>query len=81
MSINLHETAEYCVRHRMLVRYCAECLEELRAENERLRAKLQEAREALQELRISLHSQWRRPEECWEMSLIDDVLSITRTER
>jgi hypothetical protein len=53
----------------------------LRAENERLRAKLQEAREALQELRISLHSQWRRPEECWEISLIDDALSRTRTER
>ena len=53
----------------------------LRAENERLRAKLQEAREALQELHISLHSQWRRPEECWEMSLIDDALSRTRTER
>ena len=33
-----------------------------------------ELRGALQELRIRLHAKGRRPEECYEMSLIDDVL-------
>ena len=31
-------------------------------------------RSTLQELRIYFHAQGRRPEECYEMSLIDDAL-------
>ena len=31
-------------------------------------------RSILQELRIYFHAQGRRPEECYEMSLIDDAL-------
>lgn len=49
-----------------------EATKELRAENERLRA---EARHTLSELRTRLHSAGRRPEECYEMSLIDDTLA------
>lgn len=33
-----------------------------------------EFRDVLQELRIRMHAAGRRPEECYEMSLIDDVL-------
>lgn len=40
---------------------------ELEAERDRLR-------EALQELRIRYHVAGRRPEECYEMSLIDEAL-------
>jgi hypothetical protein len=35
-----------------------------------------ELRGALQELRIRLHAQGRRPEECYEMSLIDSALMV-----
>jgi hypothetical protein len=35
------------------------------------------ARWTLQELRARLHAAGRRPEECYEMSLIDDALSAT----
>jgi uncharacterized protein YaiI (UPF0178 family) len=38
---------------------------------------LAEARSALQELRIRLHAAGRRPEECYEMSLIDATLAAT----
>jgi hypothetical protein len=34
-----------------------------------------ELRGALQELRIRLHALGRRPDECYEMSYIDDALS------
>jgi hypothetical protein len=45
------------------------------AEIERLRRELAEARGALQELRIRLHAAGRRPEECYEMSVIDTALA------
>jgi hypothetical protein len=44
-------------------------------DNERLRRELAEARGALQELRIRLHAAGRRPEECYEMSVIDTALA------
>jgi hypothetical protein len=44
-------------------------------EIERLRRELAEARGALQELRIRLHAAGRRPEECYEMSVIDTALA------
>ena len=39
------------------------------------KAKTTEYRSALIELRIRLHTQGRRPIECFEMSMIDDALS------
>lgn len=39
-------------------------------------AHVRELRGALQELRIRLHSHGRRPQECYEMSLIDEALRI-----
>jgi hypothetical protein len=35
---------------------------------------IERLRSALMELRIRLHAQGRRPEECHEMSIIDDAL-------
>lgn len=37
-------------------------------------ARTRELRSTLQELRIRLHAAGRRPEECYEMSLIDEAL-------
>ena len=42
---------------------------------ERVERELAEARGALQELRIRLHAAGRRPEECYEMGLIDAALA------
>ena len=53
-------------------------LAEARAECERLRAANLEKRSALQELRIRLHASGRRPEECYEMSLIDNAINAER---
>ena len=44
-------------------------------EIERLTARVAELRSACQELRIRLHAAGRRPEECYEMSLIDATLA------
>ena len=44
------------------------------AEIERLRAWVRELRGALGELRTRLHAAGRRPEECYEMRVIDDAL-------
>lgn len=52
--------------------------ETFKAEIERLTRDLEASRAALRELRIRLHASGRRPEECYEMSLIDDTLSATR---
>jgi hypothetical protein len=41
----------------------------------KLKRELAEARGALQELRIRLHAAGRRPEECYEMSVIDTALA------
>ena len=57
----------------------AKALLEARAEVERLTAENRELRGTLQELRIRLHSAGRRPEECYEMSLIDDALKPRAT--
>lgn len=38
-------------------------------------AAMRECVEALQELRLRLHAAGRRPEECFEMSMIDDALA------
>lgn len=46
----------------------------LRAERDALRALLAEARCALSEVRAHMHAAGRRPEECYEMSVIDDAL-------
>lgn len=40
-----------------------------------LRERVTNAESALREIRIRLHAAGRRPEECYEMSLIDDVLA------
>lgn len=37
-------------------------------------------RSVLMELRIRLHAMGRRPEECHEMSIIDDALALARGE-
>lgn len=54
-------------------RGCAEILRRL-ANAERVREERDELRGYLQELRISYHASGRRPEECYEMSLIDEAL-------
>jgi hypothetical protein len=41
-----------------------------------IRAEERELRRVLQELRTRLHAAGRRPEECYDMSLIDDALAI-----
>jgi len=46
----------------------------LEAELERLRAERAKAHSALKEIRLRLHTAGRRPEECYEMRLIDGVL-------
>jgi hypothetical protein len=43
-------------------------------EIERLRAEVEPLRIALGELRTRLHAAGRRPEECYEMRVIDDAL-------
>jgi hypothetical protein len=40
-----------------------------------VKAKTGEFRAVLQELRLRLHASGRRPEECYEMSLIDEALA------
>jgi len=47
----------------------------LLARCETAEARLALARHALTEIRLRLHAVGRRPEECYEMSLIDDVLA------
>ena len=47
----------------------------LLARCEAAEARLALARHALTEIRLRLHAVGRRPEECYEMSLIDDVLA------
>lgn len=44
------------------------------AERDELRALLREARCALSEVRAHMHAAGRRPEECYEMSVIDAAL-------
>lgn len=46
----------------------------LREERDALAALLAEARCALSEVRAHMHAQGRRPEECYEMSVIDAAL-------
>ena len=58
--------------------YTADALASLQAENNRLREELAAARHALIELRLRLHAQGRRPEECYEMSLIDAAMQQER---
>ncbi len=51
----------------------AEC-DRLRAKCDELRKLLAEARGALIEVRAHMHAAGRRPETCYEMSVIDDAL-------
>ena len=46
-------------------------------EIERLRGLLEDAQSTLMALRIRLHAAGRRPEECYEMRMIDDCLGST----
>lgn len=55
-------------------RKAADEIERLRAEVERLHADNAELWGTLAELRIRYHAAGRRPEECYEMSLIDATL-------
>lgn len=52
-----------------------ETVRSLHGRCETLEARLALARHALTEIRLRLHAVGRRPEECYEMSLIDDVLA------
>lgn len=56
------------------IRRAADELERLGAERDALRALLAEARCALSEVRAHMHAAGRRPEECYEMSVIDAAL-------
>ena len=44
-----------------------------------LSAEVTDLRSVLKQLRIQLHASGRRPEECFEMSIIDDALAATRS--
>lgn len=48
---------------------------DIAAQHENAKRKLSEARSCLMELRMRFHAMGRRPEECYEMSIIDAALS------
>lgn len=48
---------------------------------EELEASVRELRGALAELRWRLHAAGRRPEECYEMSIIDDAMALAAKAR
>src|SRR5690606_15306775 len=83
--IALPDSAEDSTPNPANMHFIAACdpdtIRELLEERDELAKLVAEMRGTLRDLRIHLHAAGRRPEECYEMSMIDDALHLAAIDK